>query len=410
MQYKVLDKNSVIDYLFESEEVMEFFKEDELEAKEIGDGNLNFVYLVSSVSDPKKALIVKQAVPYLRCVGEEFPLGRQRMNYETRALKKFRKLSINFVPKLYHTSENMSVVVMQYLDDHSILRAGLIDKKVYPNFSDHISTYLANTLFYTSSLSLQSDEKRELIDQFNSNTELCKLTEDFVFTYAFMENETNDNDNVKNNPLAQKLFNDMKFKQKVLELKYKFMTQSDALLHGDLHTGSIMLNENETYVIDPEFAFVGPFGFDIGALLANLVNNYIHHHIVTKDEEYKQWLFTTMQEVLEMFDEKFFDLWDLEENSALLIDGFIDDSSLEEYKSKFLKSILQDSVGFAGCKMARRVFGVAGVEDIREIKDKALRDDAEKLVIDIAKQFVMSYDSINSVEEILEIIKEKSAR
>ena len=410
MQYKVLDKNSVIDYLFESEEVMAFFKEDELEAKEIGDGNLNFVYLVSSVSDPKKALIVKQAVPYLRCVGEEFPLGRQRMNYETRALKKFRKLSINFVPKLYHTSENMSVVVMQYLDDHSILRAGLIDKKVYPNFSDHISTYLANTLFYTSSLSLQSDEKRELIDQFNSNTELCKLTEDFVFTYAFMENETNDNDNVKNNSLAQKLFNDMKFKQKVLELKYKFMTQSDALLHGDLHTGSIMLNENETYVIDPEFAFVGPFGFDIGALLANLVNNYIHHHIVTKDEEYKQWLFTTMQEVLEMFDEKFFDLWDLEENSALLIDGFIDDSSLEEYKSKFLKSILQDSVGFAGCKMARRVFGVAGVEDIREIKDKALRDDAEKLVIDIAKQFVMSYDSINSVEEILEIIKEKSAR
>ena len=410
MQYKVLDKNSVIDYLFEIEEVMEFFGADDIEAKEIGDGNLNFVYLVSSISNPNKALIVKQAVPYLRCVGEEFPLDRQRMTYEIRALRKFRKLSVSFVPKIYHSSENMSVVVMQYLDDHTILRAGLIDKKIYPNFSNHISTYLANSLFYTSSLSLQSDEKRELIDQFNSNTELCKLTEDFVFTYAFMENETNDNENIKNNKLAQKLFDDMVFKQKVLELKYKFMTQSDALLHGDLHTGSVMLSENETYVIDPEFAFVGPFGFDIGALLANLVNNYIHHHIVTKDEEYKQWLLTIIQETLELFDEKFFDLWDLEENSALLIDGFIDDSSLEVYKSKFLKSILQDSVGFAGCKMARRVFGVAGVEDIRGIDNKILRADAEKLVIDIAKQFVINYNSINSVEDIIEIIKEKSAR
>jgi len=410
MKYKVLDKNSVIDYLFEIEDVMRFFMNDDLEAKEIGDGNLNFVYLVSSIQNPTKALIVKQAVPYLRCVGEEFPLGRQRMTYEIRALKKFRKLSVSFVPKIYHDSENMSILVMQYLDRHIILRAGLIDKKIDPNFSNHISTYLANTLFYTSSLSLQSDEKRELIDQFNSNTELCKLTENFVFTFAFMENETNDNQNIKDNKLAQRLFNDMEFKQKVLELKYKFMTQCDALIHGDLHTGSIMLNKNETFVIDPEFAFVGPFGFDIGALLANLVNNYIHHHIVTKDQEYKHWLLKIIQEILEMFDEKFFDLWDTQKDSALLIDGYIDDSSLEEYKSKFLKSILQDSVGFAGCKMARRVFGVAGVEDIRAIEDKILRDEAERLVIDIAREFVLKYNFIDSVEQIIEIIKDKSAR
>ncbi len=405
MKYKVLDKNSVINYLFEIQEVMEFFDEDDFEASEIGDGNLNFVYIVKSTTNPKKALIVKQAVPYLRCVGEEFPLSRERMTYEIRALKKFKKIVPNFIPKLYHTSENMSVVVMQYLDNHIILRAGLIDKKIYPNISSHISTYLANTLFYTSSLYLQSDEKRELIEQFNDNTELCKLTEDFVFTFAFMENETNDNENVKDNPLAAKVFNDMEFKKRVLDLKYKFMTQTDTLIHGDLHTGSIMLNNNETYVIDPEFAFVGPFGFDIGALLANLVNNYIHHHIVTGDQEYKKWLLKTTYEMLEMFDEKFFELWDSQKDSALITDGYIDDSTLEQYKSQFLKSILRDSVGFAGCKMARRVFGVAGVEEIRGIKNKEQRAKAEELVIEIAREFVMRYDSIDSVEEIIEIIK-----
>ena len=405
MRYKVLDKNSVIDYLFEIEEVMDFFDEDDFDANEIGDGNLNFVYIVKSIQNPKKALIVKQAVPYLRCVGEEFPLSRERMTYEIRALTKYKKIASSFVPKLYHVSEDMSVVVMQYLDTHNILRYDLIDKKKFPNFSDHISTYLAKTLFYTSSLYLQSDEKRELIKQFNDNTELCKLTEDFVFTSAFMESDTNDSENVKDNPQATKLFNDMEFKKKVLDLKYKFMTQSDALIHGDLHTGSIMLNSDETYVIDPEFAFVGPFGFDIGALLANMVNNYIHHHVVSGDQEYKEWLLKTIYEILEMFDEKFFELWDLQKDSALITDGYIDDSTLEQYKSQFLKSILRDSVGFAGCKIARRVFGVAGVEDIRGIKDKELRSKAEALALEIAREFVLKYDSIDSVSQVIEIIK-----
>ncbi len=407
-QYKILDKKSVINYLFEVQEVMDFFNNDDLEADEIGDGNLNFVYIVKSIQNPKKALIVKQAVPYLRCVGEEFPLSKERMTYEIRALIKFKKIVPEFIPKIYHSSENMSVVIMQYLDNHQILRYDLIDKKIFPNFSNHISTYLANTLFYTSSLSLQSDEKRKLIEQFNDNTELCKLTEDFVFTFAFMENETNDNEKVKDNTLAIKIFNDMEFKQKVLELKYKFMTQNDALIHGDLHTGSIMLNKNETFVIDPEFAFIGPFGFDIGALLANMVNNYIHHKVVTQDKEFYQYLLKTIKEILEMFEEKFFILWEKQEDSALIKNGFIDDLTLKIYKNNMLKSILRDSVGFAGCKMARRIFGVAGVTEIRDIKDKELRDKAQNMVFNIAREFTINYNKINSVDEVLDIIKEGS--
>jgi len=171
-----------------------------------------------------------------------------------------------------------------------------------------------------------------------------------------------------------------------------------------------MLNKDETFVIDPEFAFVGPFGFDIGALLANLVNSYVHHHIVTKDQEYQKWLLKTIFDMLKMFDEKFFDLWDNQKNSALIKDGYIDDSTLEKYKSDFLKTIIKDSVGFAGCKMARRVFGVAGVAEIRGIEDKNLRAKAEELVLNIAREFVMRYDQIDFVEQICDIIKDQCAR
>jgi len=406
MEYRELDVNSVISYLKSVDEVMNYFGSDDLKAQEIGDGNLNYVYLVSSIQDFKKALIVKQAVPYLRCVGEEFALSRERMTYEIRALSKFKNIVPDAVPKLHHVSEDMSIVVMQYLDKHIILRDALTDAKKHPNLSEHISTYLASTLFKTSSLFLDSTSKRKLISEFNDNSELCKLTEDFVFTFAYMENETNDNDNVKDNPLSKELFSDMEFKERVLDLKYKFMISSDALIHGDLHTGSIMLNQDETFVIDPEFAFVGPFGFDIGALLANLVNNYVHHSIVTKNEDFKEYLLETIKEILELFEMKFLKLWEAQKDSALLIDGYIDDVTAKRYKEKFLKNILQESVGFAGCKMARRVFGVAGVAEIRGIEDKNLRRDAEELALKIAREFVMRYDKIDRVDEITNIIKE----
>lgn len=409
MEYKELDIEGVLEYLKDIKEVMDYFEGDELSAEEIGDGNLNFVYKINSVKDAKKALILKQAVPYLRCVGEEFPLGRERMTYEIRALRKFYSIFPNFVPKIYHSSEDMSLVVMEYLGEHLIMRKGLIERVVYNNFSEHISTYMAAMLFYTSSLSLNSTEKRALMDKFNSNTELCKLTEDLVFTFAFMEHETNDNENVKNNPHAKKLFDDMELKEKVLELKYKFMTQSDALLHGDLHTGSIMINEDDTYVIDPEFAFVGPFGFDVGALLANLANNYIHHKVVTKDAVYQEWLLKIIKEVLEKFSEKFLGFWKEHKESALLVEGYLDEDALNNYKKRFIKNIIKDAVGFAGCKMGRRVYGVAGVEEIRGIDDKDLRAEAEAMALKIARVFVMEYDEIESIDEIVEIIKVNSA-
>ncbi len=405
MDYKKLNKTTVLEYIANVESIVDYFVSDELEVVEIGDGNLNYVYKIASLKDSKKALILKQAVPYLRCVGEEFLLSRDRMCFEIRALQKFHSIFPSFVPKVYHANEDMSLVVMEYLDEHIIMRKGLMEGVVYKNFSEHISAYMAATLFYTSLLHISSSEKRVLVEKFNGNAELCKLTEDLVFSFAFMEHPTNDNENVKENPEAQKLFSDMEFKERVLGLKYKFMTQSDALIHGDLHTGSIMINEKETYVIDPEFAFMGPFGFDIGALLANLANSYVHHSVVTKDEEYKAWLLQTIREVLEKFSEKFLRFWSESKNSALIVDGFLDDVALQKYKEKFVLNILRESVGFAGCKMGRRIYGVAGVAEIRGIKDSDLRKRAEAMVMSVAKAFVMRYDKIQNCDEVVEIIK-----
>ncbi len=407
MSYHILKNQNIVSFVQNIPKIREYFADERLISKEIGDGNLNFVFLVQSEKNPKKALIVKQAVPYLRCAGESFPLSRDRMSFEIRALLSYEKLTPSFVPKIYHEDEEMSLVVMEYLGEHIIFRLGLMECNYYENFSEHISTFLAYNLFHTSSLHLNSYEKRQMMDSFNKNIELCKLTEDFVFTFAYMEHETNF---IDENALedAKELFSKMEFRKNILKLKYIFMTNADTLLHGDLHTGSIMVNEKETFVIDPEFAFFGPFGFDIGALIANLISSYISHFYRSGDEKYQEWILKNIKEIYEKFEEKFLKLWDAQKKSSLITSNFIDEKTLDEYKKDFMQDIFCQSVGFAGCKMARRVFGIAGVEEIRGLEDLEKRADANKKALKIGIKLIENYENIKNQKELIKIIKEFS--
>ena len=73
---------------------------------------------------------------------------------------------------------------------------------------------------------------------------------------------------------AEAVRQDNILKLEVAELKSKFCERTQALIHGDLHTGSIMVTSNSTQVIDPEFSFYAPMGFEVGALIGNLILAY----------------------------------------------------------------------------------------------------------------------------------------
>lgn len=57
--------------------------------------------------------------------------------------------------------------------------------------------------------------------------------------------------------------------------KAMFCSRREALLHGDLHTGSIMVTADTFFVIDTEFAFCGPMAFDVGKLISNLLLTFL---------------------------------------------------------------------------------------------------------------------------------------
>lgn len=86
-------------------------------------------------------------------------------------------------------------------------------------------------------------------------------------------------------------------------------------MHCDLHTGSIMCTTNTTFVIDHEFAFYGPVGFDIGAFLANLLLAYFAQEGLEKQTESdrasnKTWLLECVVNTWCVFETRFVELWD----------------------------------------------------------------------------------------------------
>lgn len=368
----------------------------ELSCREIGDGNLNLVFHITDAISGA-GIILKQALPYAKVVGESWPLTLDRARIESEKLILEGKLAPGLVPVVYNYDPELALTVMEDLSSHVIMRQGLIDGTRYPLFSDHISTFMARTLFFTSDLGMNQQDKKLLVKSF-INPELCKITEDLIFDDPYTVSSNNSYDaHLEDAAEALRLDGELQFE--VALLREKFLTQAQALLHGDLHTGSIFATPESTKVIDPEFAYYGPIGFDVGAVIANLLLNYAGQGYWISDEakrnEFRSYLLQTVQETWEGFEAKFRSLWDEHGVDRLA-------TAAPGYQDFYMKRLLQDTVGFAGAKMVRRIVGLAHVADIDKIPDDASREKAQRLALAIGTSLIKNNRSANRIQDVLD--------
>ena len=257
-------------------------------------------------------------------------------------------------------------------------------------------------------------DKKATVSRF-INPELCKITEDFVLTNPYENHETNVYHDEVTQADKDYLQQDSQLKVSVAEMKYAFMNHSEALLHGDLHIGSIMANEEETYVIDPEFSFFGPIGFDVGAFIGNLFLAYYAHEVRQpmlgrEPFEYRNWILQTAEETWNQFQSKFEANWVAHEQDTPnsywnYQEGHI---GFALQRQRFLSRIFEDTIGFAACKMMRRIYGLAKVADIAEIPDLKARLDVERNVMRMAKVMVQQRSTFRSIEELIALAQEIS--
>ena len=371
------------------------------EIDEVGDGNLNLVYTVSSDAGD---IIVKQALPYVRLVGDSWPLPLSRSFYEHEVLVRQAKRDPGSVPQIIYFNKVQAIIAMEMLLPHVILRKKLIAGEYVDGLAQRLGEFCARTAFRGSDLSLQTADKKSDTALFQGNLALMGITESLVFTEPYFAAEMNHHTDGLD-PIVRILRSDVEMKTEAQRMLLKFTANTETLCHGDLHSGSVMCTDNETKVIDPEFGFYGPMGFDIGMLISNYLMAYFSQPSHRESDtllDYQTWILKVIEGTCEAFQQEFKNLWNSERTGILFPQSMFEDQgdSSEFALIGMLEQIWQDAVAISGIEMHRRVLSLAHNADFEEISDTKKRSQLEARNLMMGRELILNSKTIKNASEL----------
>ncbi|MFA9209980.1 MAG: S-methyl-5-thioribose kinase [Yersinia sp. (in: enterobacteria)] len=367
-------------------------------ADEIGDGNLNLVFKIRDAAGVSR-VIVKQALPYVRCVGESWPLTLDRARIEAQTLLTHRQFCPQHTVNVLHNDAELAVMVQEDLSDHHIWRSELLAGKHYPQAAGQLAEYLAQTLFHTSDFYQSAQAKKAAVSCY-TNPELCQITEDLFFTDPYIDHERNNFDPAL---LADVLAlrQDNTLKVAVASLKHRFLSKAEALLHGDIHSGSIFVAEGRLKAIDAEFGFYGPIGFDVGTALGNLLLNYCGLPGLAGPRDAAAGREQRLKDVhilWQTFASRFVALSQQKAQDLAL--------ATEGYVQQFLQQVWQDAIGYCGTELIRRTIGLAHVADLDSIADEEMRQACQRHALSLGRTLILAAPSISNINDLIARIRQ----
>ena len=377
-------------------EVLHYFDPDEeTECAEIGDGNINYIFRVCSKRDGS-SVIVKQADRLLRSSGR--PLDMYRSRIEAAILRLEAELAPGMVPEVYHYDEVMAATSMEDVSDYKNLRKELAADRVWPHLSENISSFMANTLLPTTDLVLDAEEKKRRV-RFYINPELCKITEDLVLTEPYYDYKGRNILFPGNEDFVKRfLYEDEGLHAEAAHLRLNFMNNAQALLHGDLHSGSIFINEHGIKVLDPEFAFYGHMGYDIGNVIGNLFFAWANKAFTAPDTaDTMAAIETCIAEVWDKTRQKLEAKYDACVTLPLY--------RVPAFRKAYLDGIMADTAGYAGTEIIRRTVGDSKVMEVTSVTDPGQRIPMERALLKLGIALIKNRKTYREGRELTELFR-----
>ncbi|RGY99617.1 S-methyl-5-thioribose kinase [Clostridium sp. AM58-1XD] len=391
--YFQMDVNDVIEYTLEKATEIPWDRDSMEALVPSSHGNLNYVY---QVWDGKgHSIYIKQAGTEAR-ISKDMKPSRDRNRLESEIIMLEDQFAPGMVPRIYFFDTIMCACGMEDCSDYAVMRDAMMRHETFPRFADDISTFMVNTLLLSSDVVMDHKEKKELVKKFIS-PDLCDITEKLVLMEPY--NDLNKRNNVyePNADFVKKeLYEDEALHLEVAKLKFKFMTDAQALMQGDLHTGSIFIRQDATKVFDSEFGTYAPMGYDIGNVIANLIFAY-DHGLSTDDEPFCGWILDTIEQTVDLFVEKFNKKYDEAVKEPM--------AKVPGFKEWYLDGILRDTAGYAGTELHRRTVGMANVVDVTTIADEKKRLLAERINIFAGKDYIMNQSSFRTGADYVAAVK-----
>ncbi|MDC7718575.1 S-methyl-5-thioribose kinase [Vogesella sp. DC21W] len=373
---------------------------------EVGDGNLNLVFLVDGTDG---GVCVKQSLPYVRVVGESWPMPLERAWFEYQHAVVAGPHLAGLIPAPLHYDATLFASVVALLRPHRVLRGELLAGQRYPQAASAVAEFVARSAVHTSPLAQPLEAVAGQVAGFAANLALTRVTAELVFADPFEALPRNRWTSPQLDDTVAALRANAPLRAAVAELGHRFLTRREALLHGDLHTGSVMVSADDTRVIDAEFALYGPVGFDTGVFVANLLMAYFAQPGYSDSDAahsgYADWLLEQVAVFWQHFARRYDALWAAHASGDAWPQRLFADAdgqaAFAAGRARRLADIYQDTLGFAGAEIVRRITGFAHNADFERIADPALRARCEQAALALASELLLQPQAFGHIGAVL---------
>ena len=362
--------------------------------EEDGDGYVNHIFRVRS---DQESYVVKQGLPVARVSQMPMTMTRNKLEYDSMRIR--YSIVPEYTPCLkYHDSEN-NIFVMEDVSYLEISRFQFNKGVMFEKFGFMCGECLGKTDFYTSEYYLDREEFRKLMCRFE-NTPMRRIMEDGMFLDMFHE-PVEDRLGEDFARFAELFSRDSRYVTELYKLRRSYMSHVDALIHSDFHTSNIFVSDDQMKVIDMEFSFMGPFGYDLGYLTGNLISQYCaacFKPFPTEEKriEFKAYLLATIKRMYYTYFLTFTNCWN--EDCKL---RYKDQNGL---RRSIMDEVMVDSVGYASMVNWFRSASCIPYPDFDVIEDVNARRNAVTLSLVIDWQIMFARYGYQSVDDLIDTI------
>ncbi len=407
MAYREINKENAGEYV---KSVSDFFAPDanlsiyEMgESEEDGDGYINFVYRI--YDEDGNSLILKQARENPRNpTAKGLPIQQTRNLIEAEIMKIKHAIVPDYIPEVYYIDEENHLYLCEDCKDLKVLRMELIKGKTFPKFAKQIGEFIAKTNFYTSEIYMDPVQHRRLQEHF-MNSKMRQVFE----VLLFLDTQYTHRD-VKNSPvyspereaMGEAVWNDKAVQTELLKMRHLHMKKSECLVHGDLHTSNVLIDDENMKIIDQEYTYMGLASCDTGYLVGSILYEYIRWGYVDdfdeeKREELSRYAFDTIHDLIETYIEVYKECWEKDAKDMY--------RDYEGYRESLMRDFIQEVTGSAGAQILSRIGTLGQLPDVDTIEDDQMRFDCCRVCLMMARQLILNWENVQTLEEMMDLIE-----
>jgi 5-methylthioribose kinase len=333
----------------------------------LADGKLNDVFLVRGSCG---SVVLKQGLPWVR-IYPDWPLPAERTRHEASVYQVVGPLVGALAPRLIGYDEAANVLLLEAIENAAPWSEALIAGRADSDVARALGQFTARLSFGTSRFGADAAARASIAASAGESV-LTEMMAHLVFTRPF---EPDDAHASGHGLGGDRVRADRELAVAIAWLGERYRAANDALIHGDLHIASVLVAPGRPVVLDYEFARIGPVGFDLGLLWANILLA-IPVARISPGGERSQVLARLLCQNWEAFAGEFTALAARSGQSARDVGAWLGD-------------VQSEAIGYAGCEIIRRLVSGDLVVPLAALSDRN-RDRAAGALLELAAQAVLN--------------------